>query len=188
MVLKLHYAVAPRGAVVVLQQAPALVGAITQIVAARPDLHAIDAAPSRVRRCGSYTSRFSHHGRIAAEKIIVHLTHCLIHAQALALHKYNEAFRALFLATIAPQSKFEKFVADLGVNGTTVAYNAVEKYVGFGNVCFYAALAIVVVGDDPARRLPVRHAVPPLSEGIFARALRPQRRGVRRVQAGRVAI
>jgi len=57
--------------------------------------------------------------------------------------KYNEAFRALFLATIAPQSKFEKFVADLGVNGTTVAYNAVEKYVGFGNVCFYAALALL---------------------------------------------
>jgi len=57
--------------------------------------------------------------------------------------KYNEAFRALFLATIAPQSAFEKLVADLGVNGTTVAYNAVEKYLGFGNVCFYVALALV---------------------------------------------
>ena len=57
--------------------------------------------------------------------------------------KYNEAFRALFLATITPQSKFEKFVADLGVNRSTVAYNAVEKYVGFGNVCFYAVLSLL---------------------------------------------
>mmetsp|Transcript_373 Transcript_373/g.1070 ORF Transcript_373/g.1070 Transcript_373/m.1070 type:complete len:660 (+) Transcript_373:181-2160(+) len=57
--------------------------------------------------------------------------------------RYNEAFRALFLATITPKTAFEKFVADLGVNGTTIAYNAVEKYCGFGNVLVYAALAVL---------------------------------------------
>ena len=54
-------------------------------------------------------------------------------------------------------------MADLGVNGTTVAYNAVEKYVGFGNVCFYAALALLSSVTSYGV-FPVRHAVPPLSE------------------------
>ncbi|KAH8055757.1 phospholipid methyltransferase [Aureococcus anophagefferens] len=57
--------------------------------------------------------------------------------------KYNEAFRALFLATIKPQSALEKLLADVGVNGTTVAYNALEKYVGFSNLASYGTLAAV---------------------------------------------
>ncbi|KAJ1458877.1 hypothetical protein M885DRAFT_512757 [Pelagophyceae sp. CCMP2097] len=55
--------------------------------------------------------------------------------------KYNEVFRALFLATIAPTSAFDKFLADFGVNGFTVLYNLVEKYVGYANASFYFALA-----------------------------------------------
>lgn len=54
--------------------------------------------------------------------------------------RYNEAFRALFLATIAPKSFLEKALADVGVNGTTVAYNAAEKYLGFGNLLCYLVL------------------------------------------------
>ena len=54
--------------------------------------------------------------------------------------KYNEAFRALFLATIKPEGLWNKFVADVGVNGATVAYNAMEKYCGFGNIVAYATL------------------------------------------------
>ena len=45
---------------------------------------------------------------------------------------------------------------------------------------------LIVVGDV-LRRLPVRHAVPPLPE-VYLYVLCAQRRGVRRVQAGRVAI
>ena len=54
-----------------------------------------------------------------------------------------QAFRALFLATIKPQSALEKLLADVGVNGTTVAYNALEKYVGFSNLASYGTLAAV---------------------------------------------
>lgn len=55
--------------------------------------------------------------------------------------KYNQLFRALFLATIQPTSAFSKIVADIGVVGSTILYNAVEKYVGYANLVYYVTVA-----------------------------------------------
>lgn len=55
--------------------------------------------------------------------------------------KYNQAFRALFLYTIVPQTKTQQFVADMGVVLGTKLYHGLEFYLGFANILFLVALA-----------------------------------------------
>mmetsp|Transcript_54079 Transcript_54079/g.116081 ORF Transcript_54079/g.116081 Transcript_54079/m.116081 type:complete len:671 (-) Transcript_54079:473-2485(-) len=55
--------------------------------------------------------------------------------------KYNEAFRALFLYTIVPQTPFQKAVARLGVIGGTELYHGLEVYCGYSNLLFYLTSA-----------------------------------------------
>ncbi|KAH8043461.1 phospholipid methyltransferase [Aureococcus anophagefferens] len=55
----------------------------------------------------------------------------------------TQKWRMVLKLHYAPQSALEKLLADVGVNGTTVAYNALEKYVGFSNLASYGTLAAV---------------------------------------------
>lgn len=59
--------------------------------------------------------------------------------------KYNQLFRALFLATIAPTSRLASIVADIGVIGFTVLYNAIERYVGYANLTYYATVSALAL-------------------------------------------
>lgn len=56
--------------------------------------------------------------------------------------KYNQLFRALFLTTIDPTTTYQHFLA-WNVNSQTVAFNALETYVGLRSL-FYVSMAAAI--------------------------------------------
>jgi len=64
--------------------------------------------------------------------------------------RYNELFRALFLYTLTPkEGGFSGLVGEYAVNGGTVLYNSVEKFCGYNNLLYCAALGVAsnALGD-----------------------------------------
>lgn len=64
------------------------------------------------------------------------------HVLAWLTTRYNELFRALFLATLVPSSAGTKLLGSLGVNGGTRVFNAVNKWAGTANLLYMCAAAV----------------------------------------------
>jgi hypothetical protein len=58
--------------------------------------------------------------------------------------RYNELFRALFLFTLTPkENSFSGLVGEYAVNGGTVLYNSIDKYMGYNNLLYVGTLGAV---------------------------------------------
>jgi len=62
--------------------------------------------------------------------------------------RYNELFRALFLFTLTPSDGFSKFVGEYAVNGGTVLYNGIDKYLGTVNILYEITAFVVSMALD----------------------------------------
>eukprot|EP00051_Salpingoeca_urceolata_P012576 m.155579 g.155579 ORF g.155579 m.155579 type:complete len:639 (-) comp17535_c1_seq1:32-1948(-) len=90
--------------------------------------------------------------RNESHRVVLKLHYCMYRRGPLALLgkllcflnvKYNQLFRALFLATIAPKSALNKAFSAYGVVFGTKLVNSVEMFVGYDNLAYLVAVCVL---------------------------------------------